>query len=159
MDPRQSQHNQPVPQKNPLFCKKKKDNGKLGQAGKMSLQMESWFLQAVHPRGECLVLPSVERHQRAHTGPSDHPQQDLAPVKYCTWASFPLGHGWGHCAHGWWREGDTSVTPQCSHLISLLINNKWLIQHGSGTTILLSLKPGPGRGKEAEKEGEFLQPT
>lgn len=81
VDPRLSQHDRPLPQQTPLFCEK---NGKLGQAEEMSLQMESWFLQAAHPRGKYVVLLSAERDQQTQIGPSDLPQQDLAPVKYCT---------------------------------------------------------------------------
>lgn len=58
VDPTLSQHDQPLPQQTPLFCEK---NGKLGQAEEMSLQMESWFLQAAHPGGKYVVLLSAER--------------------------------------------------------------------------------------------------
>lgn len=53
-------HNRPLPQqKNQKnhFSEEKRE------AREMWLQMESWFLQAVHPRGERLALPSAERHQ------------------------------------------------------------------------------------------------
>lgn len=87
----------------------------------MSLQMESWFLQAVRPGGEYLILPSTKRHQQAQTGPSDLPQQDLPPVNYCTQAALCIFH-LQSCPGATMPIGDVGKGTPVGHPFHLITN-------------------------------------